>query len=199
MRNINNKVLVLNKSWLAIRIETVKRAIKQIFEDKAFIVNPNTYATYTWGDWVEIKPTNGDKLLHISSGPIILPEVVVLRSYNKIPAFKVKLNRRNLLLRDGFRCQYTGIALRAKDATVDHVIPKSRGGKTSWKNVVIASKKANAKKDNRTPKEASMKLLRQPFEPVWNYFFLSYIEEVKESWTNFLPHNLHLGPQGKHE
>jgi 5-methylcytosine-specific restriction endonuclease McrA len=118
---------------------------------------------------------------------IKIPELIVLHSYNTVPKYSVRLSRRNLLIRDKFRCQYTGKKLNGKNATIDHVIPRSRGGKTTWDNVVIASIEANNKKANRTPEEAGMKLLSTPKKPHWNSHLFSLLPKEKPtSWKPFI-------------
>ena len=187
MKVLSEPVLVLNKVWIRIRVESVQKALVHIYDNKALVIDTETYVTYSWKDWVKVEVNNGDKFIRVCSGKIKAPKVIVLKDYDKMPAFKVKLTRKNLLLRDDYRDQYTGEILTPKDATIDHVWPRSRGGKTEWTNVVICSKKTNTKKGNRTPKEAGLKLLRQPYEPVWSYFFLAHIHDKPPEWENFIP------------
>ena len=116
----------------------------------------------------------------------------LLEKFDKFPQRSVKLTRRNLLIRDGFRCQYTGKRVSGKDATLDHVIPTSKGGKHTWDNLVIASLAANSKKADKTPEQAGMKLLKKPVEPKWSPVYSKFSRvslkgSHPDSWAKFLP------------
>jgi len=195
MTNIlNNPVLVLNKSWIPIRIETVRSAIERLFSARAVAIDEEFYQTYTWEEWLlsyslsrEVEWTFPYKFINAVHINIRLPEVVLLVKYNKIPQVPVRLTRKNLLIRDSYMCQYSGKKLKTNEATVDHVIPKSRGGKTVWNNVVISTKEINSKKGNKTLKEFGMALLKKPKTPIWNpvYTAGSLITRPK-SWSKFL-------------
>lgn len=194
MKALNNLVLVLNKSWLSVRIETVMLSIKRIFCGNASIVDEDTFEVFDWDKWLEKFSRRRDeewpfKYGYISSARlnIRLPSVIVLSHYNKVPRVTLRLTKRNLLIRDRFRCQYTGRKIRATDATVDHIVPKSQGGKHIWENVVISSREANIKKGNRTPEQAGMLLLKQPAKPSWDPFYTIIAHyKIPASWSKFL-------------
>jgi len=104
--------------------------------------------------------------VHSATQSFPLPSVIALVKYVVIPGSRrIGLNKKNVLARDGFTCQYCGRHLSDNSATIDHVLPLCRDGKHSWKNVVAACKPCNNTKDDRTPKEAGMKLLREPWVP----------------------------------
>ena len=90
------------------------------------------------------------------------PTVIVALNYAKVPKKRPKLCARTIRERDGNRCQYTGVMLRPEEGNIDHVVPRSRGGKDAWENCVWSSKSVNSKKGNRLPHEAGLKLLKQP-------------------------------------
>lgn len=185
---LNRPTLILNKSWFPLTVSTAKEAIIKLFQGTAKVIDEN-YMQYTWGEWVDKSnedDLDDEKYIHSAMMKIRIPEVVLLNKYNQIPKVKIKLTRRNLLIRDKFRCCYTGKRLTLKDATMDHVIPKSKGGKTCWTNLVIASFEANVKKGNRTPKEAGMKLIKQPKKPVWNLLFAKYVTRIPKVWQKFI-------------
>ena len=92
----------------------------------------------------------------------LVPSVLLLRSYDRMLMQEIKFNRQNLLERDDYRCQYCGRNLPSKDLNMDHVIPRDRGGATSWENVVISCIRCNSRKSNRLPREAGMRLLKEP-------------------------------------
>lgn len=136
-----SKVLLLNSSYEPLHICSWKRAILLLIKGKA-----------------ETVERNGKEL----GGGWHLPLVIRLRYYVKIPHKDIPLTRRNVMHRDNYTCQYCG---RTSDLTIDHVIPRSRGGKDRWDNVVIACLRCNVTKGSRTPKEADMPLAKRPCRP----------------------------------
>lgn len=141
-------VLFLDQSYLPLRIETWQRAISDYFIGK-----------------VEIVEYSRDRTIQGVKESFPMPAVVrVLRSFKR-ERIRIKFSRLNIYARDGFVCQYDGKQHLTEDLTFDHVVPRSRGGKTNWLNIVTACASCNAEKGNRTPEEAGMKLLRQPRKP----------------------------------
>ena len=191
MSVLESPTLVLNRGWQAIRIERVRDSLPKVFSGTAKLIDHSDYACYDWDEWVEIFGWDIDKTVDVPcittpSCKIRVPEVVVLTNYNKMPEQKVRLTRRNLFVRDAFRCQYTGKKVTMRTGTIDHVFPKSRGGKTVWENVVLASFDANVKKGGRTPKEAGLHLVREPQRPKWHPLFTKWLERHPESWNKFI-------------
>jgi len=190
---LENPTLVLNKSWNAIRVESFRRTLCKTLSRRARFLDDETYVAYSWEDWfkefslsIDDEDDYGYQWINATSFKVRLPEIVILTEYDKVPNMKVRLTRRNLLIRDGFRCQYSNKRLTYKTATMDHIIPRSRGGKTEWTNVVISDFKVNVKKKNRTPKEAGLKLLSVPKEPHWHPLY-SYADKHRpESWKKFI-------------
>lgn len=113
-----------------------------------------------------------------------VPSVIRLNRYIRIPYKKIDLSRKNIMRRDGYRCQYCGC--KTKELTLDHIIPKSRGGADTWDNLTTACKKCNNKKGNRTPEEAGMKLLNPPSRPNHILFFKQYVDKFDDTWRPFL-------------
>ncbi len=111
---------------------------------------------------IQVK-TYDDVLVRSVNEAFEVPAVVALKRYRKRK--RVAFTRYNLFVRDQFTCQYCGERLASKDLTFDHVVPKSRGGRSSWTNIVASCQKHNLMKANRTPREAGMRLIRKPFEP----------------------------------
>jgi len=187
---LQKKVLVLNKSWVAVGSVSLKRAITLVFstykdgESKAKIVDPvNDFQLFTWKDWSQVIPKDGED--SISSADLVfrIPEIIVLGRYNKLPNRKVYFNRRNLYRRDNFTCQYCERKLHSSELTIDHIIPRSRGGKSNWINCVLACNKCNAKKGSNLLSEIGLSLMRKPFKPKFN--MLDVDMKIK-SWEHFL-------------
>lgn len=185
------ETLVLNKSWTALTVSTIKDGIIKLFQGSAKALDEN-YNQYNWDEWLEMSKkddSDDDKFVRSAMMKIKIPHVIVLQEYNKIPKIKIKLTRRNLFIRDKGKCSYTGKRLTLKEATQDHVIPKSRGGKTCWTNLVLCSFDANIKKGNRTPEEAGIKLIKQPQKPVWNLLFAHHVTRVPKIWEKYVETN----------
>lgn len=161
----NKKVLVLNQSYQPITVTTVKKAV-----------------TLTWRNKVEMVET-GDQILHSPSSQYPIPIVIRLKNNVKYNPFRrVELNRKNLFKRDGGKCVYCG---SNENLTIDHVLPKSRGGRTTWDNVVTACNPCNNKKDNKSLDEVGFKLKLQPKQP--NHIaFLTKDAKFHEKWKPYL-------------
>jgi len=193
---LSRPTLVLNKNWQAIRVATVAQSFVKAASGKAKLLDETSLLAYTWEEWInqfslssEDKPEDwGFCFSYIRTTKLLVraPEIVIFDGYNKIPKLKVRLTRKNLLIRDRFRCAYTNKKLSSKDATIDHVIPRSKGGKTVWDNVVICSVEANVRKANRTPEEARMPLLHKPRVPIWNPMYTKCVDNYPESWKQFV-------------
>lgn len=191
---LNSPTLVLNKHWKAIRIEPVKDALTKAFTGSAKLMDEDTCNIYDWDTWYNQFSFDFDddvndfgyEFIRASSSLIRIPRIIVLSTYNKIPHTRIKLTRRNLLIRDKFTCMYTGKRLTSRTATMDHVVPKSRGGKTVWSNIVICSLEANVKKGNRTLAESGFHLRTEPKEPKWHPLYSYVIKERPKCWDKFI-------------
>ncbi|MBO6571186.1 MAG: HNH endonuclease [Balneola sp.] len=131
----------------------------------------------------ELLHDDPEKKLRTPSDQFDFPSVIRLRRYIRLPYKKVVLTRRNVMRRDSFRCQYCG---QKSKLTIDHIHPKSRGGKDTWENLTTACDKCNVKKGNRTPKEANMELLSKPYRPMPITFFRDINGGVQEPWKPYL-------------
>lgn len=165
------EVLVLNKGWTAVGIVSLERAIVMLFSTykdgtpKAKIIDPQDFQQYQWSDWSAMKPKDGEEKLATARADFRIPEVILLSRYEKLPQQKANFSRRTLFRRDNFQCQYCGCKPGSGELTLDHIQPKSRGGKTTWENIVCACVNCNARKADRTPDEAGMKLRTTPRKP----------------------------------
>ena len=165
---IKSTVLVLNRNWQAINIRTPQEAFCQMATNVATaleIDGENCIRRVTWDEWITLPIRDGDKAVHTVRGAIRVPTVIVALNFAKVPKKRPKLCAKTIRERDGNRCQYTGKLLRPEEGSIDHVLPRSRGGKDEWGNLVWSDKTVNAKKGNRLPHEAGLKLLTRPRAP----------------------------------
>jgi len=189
-RSLQRPVLVLNKSWAPHRIDTVKEAMGLLFreddgEPEARIIDPfANFQTYTWEDWSKLRPQEGELALHGVREAYRVPEVVLLTSFNKLPNQRVKFSRRAIHRRDDYTCQYCGSKPGTEELTIDHITPRSHGGETTWKNCVVSCIRCNQRKDNRTPQQAHMKLMREPFKPRFELFKTN--GKILSSWKTWI-------------
>ncbi|HHL51919.1 MAG TPA: HNH endonuclease [Flammeovirgaceae bacterium] len=160
------KALVLNQDFRPISVCSIQRAFVLVFNKKVEMV-----ASF-----------NGHKF-HTVDNEYSIPAVIRLQCYIKVPYRSVELSRKNIFERDNHTCQYCG---SKQDLSIDHVIPKSRGGGSGWKNLVTACKACNARKGDFTPEEAGMPLRQQPFKPSFLMFLRDYIGFKYEEWKPFL-------------
>lgn len=159
-------VLVLNKDYQPLSVCSVHRSVKLLFLDKAEMLH----------DYPE-------RTISTVSEEFSYPSVIRLRRYINIPYNKIVLSRHNIMKRDGKKCQYCG---SSHNLTIDHVLPKSRGGKDTWENLITACDTCNVNKGNRTPKEANMPLKSKPFRPIHITFLQSILGTVEDDWKPYL-------------
>jgi 5-methylcytosine-specific restriction endonuclease McrA len=183
-------VLVLNRGWQAIHIKTPTDALSMMYADIATgldIRGADHMVPLKWNDWVNLPLSEGDEYIKTVRGNIKIPKVIVLCKFDRVPKKRPRFSNKNIWLRDGGMCQYTGKKLQPGEGNIDHVIPKSHGGITDWSNCVLAHKEVNAKKAGRTPEQAGLKLLRQPTTPkeLPVTFYLKNKHKIKE-WDIFL-------------
>ncbi len=170
MTDILNKsiVLVLNRNWQAINIRTPADAFCQMATNVATaleIDGEHHIRPVTWDEWITLPIRDSDHAVHTVRGAIRVPTVIVAVNFAKVPKKRPKLCAKTIRERDRNRCQYTGKLLRPDEGSLDHVLPRSRGGKDEWGNLVWADKAVNARKGNRLPHEAGLRLLRVPSAP----------------------------------
>jgi len=193
---LDASVLVLNRFYVAIRVISVKRAFALLWKSLAEVVcvEDDQYDTYDFDSWVELSqlreswPLEGhDDWISTVSFDVRVPRVVRLVGYDRLPRQRIKLNRRNIFARDEHRCQYCGKRFATSELSLDHVVPRSRGGEASWVNLVCACARCNKKKGGRTPEEARMKLIREPRLPSRSPVLHLHLRSPKYvTWRTFL-------------
>ncbi len=170
MSDILNKtiVLVLNRNWQAINIRTPADAFCQMATNVATgldIEGEEHIRPVTWDEWITLPVREGDYAVHTARGAIRVPTVIVAVNFAKVPKKRPKLCAKTIRERDGNRCQYTGRLLHPDEGSLDHVLPRSRGGADTWENLVWSAKDVNQRKADRLPHEAGLKLLSVPRAP----------------------------------
>jgi 5-methylcytosine-specific restriction endonuclease McrA len=170
MNDMLNKamVLVLNRNWQAVNVRTPQEAFCMMATNVATgldIEGENHIRPVSWGEWITLPIRPQDNAVKTVRGLIRVPTVIVAVNYARVPKKRPKLCARAIRERDANRCQYTGRVLRPDEGSLDHVVPRSRGGKDAWENLVWAGKDVNARKGNRLPHEAGLKLLSVPRAP----------------------------------
>lgn len=163
---MGRKVLILNQDYSALSICSVPKAFLLVYLNKA-----------------ELVAESSSYYLRTVSKEFPMPTVIRLHRYIHLPYKGVMMTRQNIFKRDGHRCVYCGLH---GELTLDHVLPKSRGGRTSWDNLVTACKRCNARKGDYTPEEASMPMRQRPFKPSFIMFLRDYSGATDDSWMPFL-------------
>lgn len=197
---LNANVLVLNRFYQAIRIVNVRRAFTLLCKDLAEVIHiePAADGGQQWlnldfANWremselkLEFEPHAFD-WVHTVKIPIAVPRIIRLLGYDKLPRQDVKFNRRNIFARDSNRCQYCGKKFHTSELSLDHIIPRSQQGKTSWDNIVCCCIKCNVRKGGRTPDQARMKLLSKPVKPKRSPVINVRLTDKRyASWKQFL-------------
>lgn len=189
-------VLVLNRFYMAIHVVNVRRGLGLLFRELAEVIHleDGQYANYDFDTWRMVSEMNSeDRSAHEDwiravNFDLQIPRVIRLLHYDRVPKQTLRFNRRNLLARDGHRCQYCRRNLPNSQLSLDHVLPRSRGGETTWENIVCCCVTCNVKKGGRTPKEARMKLLTKPAKPKFSPLLASKLMNPKyECWRTFFP------------
>lgn len=159
---VNGQVLVLNRHYQPVNVTNVRRAFIMLYLDLARAVDKD-YSVFDFDAWARLAP-RGETLRSVSR-EFRVPRVIVLQTYDRMPIGQIRFSRGNVFVRDSYTCQYCQRTLRPTDLNLDHVLPKSRGGGTSWENVVTSCIPCNLKKGRRTPEEANMRLAKKPERP----------------------------------
>jgi 5-methylcytosine-specific restriction endonuclease McrA len=190
---LQQPVLVLNRLWQAVNVCSARRALTLLFEGRAQVVyeSPSgSFHTYDFGEWKDfsVEQESGEEdQINTISFKIGIPKVILLLVYDRFPKKEVKFTRHNIFERDRNQCQYCGKILERKLLNLDHVVPRDRGGPTTWENIVCSCIPCNTRKANRTPPEAGMHLIRKPKRPKWRPFVqVNFTLNSHSSWRHFL-------------
>jgi 5-methylcytosine-specific restriction endonuclease McrA len=192
MPSIDRQVLVLNRLWQPVNICGAKRAVGLLFLGHAEVVHaeeiPDFY-THDVDSWLSIsREYDGSDVIHTVAFSFRLPAIIVLRAYDRLPRQEVKFSRQTIFERDKFTCQYCAVRFEPRDLNLDHVIPREKGGKTTWENVVCSCIRCNTVKANKLPGDANMWPMQEPRKPRWRPFFGPGTPKRIEhsSWRHFI-------------
>ena len=163
---LNRRVLVLNQSYEPIMVVGAKRAIILIISEKVEALE------------------NYREIIHSAYLSLPLPSVIKLREYVRIRRKEIVLSRKNILKRDNHECQYCGV--RSVPMTIDHIIPRKRGGEDSWYNLIAACVQCNTHKGNRTPNEAKLIMKKKPRKPTMIIHLQKFVKQFQNTWRPYL-------------
>ena len=190
---LEQPVLVLNRLWQAVNVIGAKRAFGLLARGHASVVHHATddFRVFSFMDWMDFSVSNPPiddlEAVHTPNTVVRLPRVILLTFFDKLPRKEIKLTRGNVFQRDKDTCQYCGRLFDREDLNLDHVIPRDRGGKTTWENIVCSCIKCNSRKANRLPHQANMRLIRKPVRPKWRpVISLVLNNKQRERWKDFL-------------
>ena len=160
-------VLVLNRNWQAINVRTPADAFCQLATNvaTALDVDGESIRPVTWDEWIRLPIREQDQSVQTVRGAIRIPTIIVAVNYSRVPKRRPRLSTRTIRERDDNRCQYTGRVLAPDEGSLDHVVPRSRGGRDTWENLVWSAKEVNQRKADRLPHEAGLELLSVPRAP----------------------------------
>lgn len=192
MSGLDSSVLVLNRLWQPVHVCGARRALGLLFIDHAHVVDTDEgsgYSLHDLGSWLDHSRSHGGRdVVHTVSAKVRIPAVIVLREYDRLPLREIRFSRQSVFERDRFTCQYCGNRFETRDLNLDHVIPRDKGGKTTWENVVCSCIRCNTRKANKLPAQAGMFPLNEPKRPRWRPFFdpRATASRSHSSWTPFL-------------
>ena len=195
---LNSQVLVLNKMWMAVRIVDAREAFTLLSRATAEVIrmDDNSYAQHDFASWSDVARSRAAferetdhhyEWIRTVRMEIPVPKVIRLVGYDRLPEQGVKLNRRNIFARDRNMCQFCGKKFATSELSLDHVVPRSQGGGTSWENLVCCCVACNSRKGGRTPKQANMPLITEPKKPRRHPMLTVRVGHDKyRSWKAFL-------------
>jgi 5-methylcytosine-specific restriction endonuclease McrA len=213
MNVINQPVLCLNGVWQALGTKTVKEALIAMLGgekgnspaamaiDMVFPIDadgnvdwnsPEYTQPVGWDEWRKLPVRDYDLAIHTSNMEIRAPRVIIQPNYSKMPIVQPRPTKEAIRKRDGGICQYTGEVLTWKEGNIDHVTPRSQGGRNTFENMVWCHKDINSKKADKTPKQAGLALIRKPFAPKSLPISSTINVAHHPSWVHFLDHVTHV-------
>jgi 5-methylcytosine-specific restriction endonuclease McrA len=182
---LDARVLVLNKSYQAVAVTRASRAFGLLCSGAARALDVD-FRPFDFESWAELAAGAGDDVIRTPRMVLKVPRVVVLQCYDRMPRTQVRFSRQNIYMRDAFTCQYCNRVFARAQLNLDHVMPRSQGGRTSWENVVCSCVRCNLAKGGRTPSQANMRLMREPRKPTWSSLSPTASKVPYAEWLPFL-------------
>ena len=188
---LDSPVLVLNRLWQAVNVCSARRAFNLLYEGHAQVVAANggkAFLTHDFESWLDLSTRSPEPvMIHGVSITVRVPRVIVLMLFDRLPKKEVRFTRHNIFERDGNVCQYCGRLFDRRELNLDHVLPRDKGGLTTWENVVCSCIRCNTRKGNKLAHEVNMALIRKPKRPKWRPFIhLTFGSQPDESWKHFV-------------
>ncbi len=183
---LNSSVLVLNRGFFPVHVTNVRRAFCLLYSGMARAINEQ-YETFDYPSWSALAVAVGEDAVGVVGSLVKVPRVVVLVAYDRVPRRNVRFSRRNIFVRDRNTCQYCGQSFPTSDLNLDHVIPRSQGGTSSWENIVCSCVPCNKRKGGNHPGQAGMRLISSPRTPRWSpEYAFSLRRPIHKEWVPFL-------------
>jgi 5-methylcytosine-specific restriction endonuclease McrA len=183
---LQSKSLVLNRSFLPVHVTSVRRACVMLYAGLARAVDADCQ-TFDFAAWCRRSVDEDGEWLGLVHGSMPIPRVITLLYYDRIPRRHVRFTRHNVYSRDRDTCQYCGRRFPRHQLNLDHVIPRSQGGASSWENVVCSCHACNRRKGGHTPEQSGVRLLRHPVRPAWTPFMNEAVRHARyREWHPFL-------------
>ena len=176
---------MLNRGYQPVQVTTVKRAFVLLYRGVARAMD-RQYQLYTFDSWAALAAGVHDDAIRTVSRALRIPRIIVLTAYDRLPHSRVRFSRYNIYLRDQNTCQYCDRRFAARELNLDHVVPRSMGGRTTWENIVCSCIPCNLRKGGRTPESAGMRLKRPPARPRWYQVVRPFSKIPFEDWRPFL-------------
>lgn len=196
LQKLERPVLILNKNWTVIGTAPLYKTINLLVSRnkdgtyKAHVIDESC-VPHTWEEWSAFRPLKDDDKISTPTKSFKIPEVVKLNKYDKLPRENILFSRANIFRRDEHKCQYCGIRPGDKELTIDHVVPKAKGGKTTWENCVLACVECNSIKGSHSLHQIKnskfpngMSLRKKPVKPRVKDFKLPLIYTSWKQWLN---------------
>ncbi len=181
----SSRVLILNRSYQPVQVARVQRAFGLLYSGAAQALDEN-FQAFDFKSWSELSARAHDDTISTSQLVLRVPRILVLQTYDKLPRTRVRFSRQNIYLRDNFTCQYCAKRFVRQKLNLDHVVPRSQGGRTTWENVVCSCVRCNLTKGGRTPQQANMKLLKKPKRPSWHSLMPILGQVPYKEWLPFI-------------
>jgi len=164
--SLDSPVLILNRNYQAIRVTTARQAFEMLYMERALALDGD-YEGHNFERWAARVPDGEDECIGIPGGRLVVPRILLLMTYNRVPRAPIRLSRRSLFMRDGYQCQYCGVQPPVRELNIDHVVPRSRGGGSTWENLVTSCRTCNLRKGRALTHECGMEPMNRPRRPKW--------------------------------